>query len=439
MQVIIGFGQTGISCARYLQRQGIHFCWWDTRQTVPQIEALQQQFPQATIYTGDIDLMLLTQAERIIVSPGVDLALPAIQLAKAQGVDIIGDIELFLRENTVPIVAITGSNGKSTVTAWLTDMAQRAGIKAVMAGNIGVPVLDLLGSDTELYILELSSFQLESTYSLSAQAACILNLSPDHLDRHGDMATYTAMKQRIYHEAEYAVYNRADSATFPQLVAHSYSFALTKPANSTEFGIYEGYLCRGDAPLMKISDMFLQGAQAQQNALACLAMGTILNLPLQAMITSLQQFQGLPHRCQLFYTANGIQWLNDSKATNIGAAIAAIEDVAKRCQGQLILLAGGQGKGADFCELQPVVAKHVNAVIIFGQDADLLNAALQTVTSTHRVEDLAQAVAVAKQLAQAGDMVLLSPACASLDMFKDYQDRGNQFMQLAKIEVWKEV
>jgi UDP-N-acetylmuramoylalanine--D-glutamate ligase len=361
------------------------------------------------------------------VSPGLSLKTPEIAAAIAAGKEVIGDIELFAQVVKKPVIGITGSNGKSTVTALLGAMAKQAGIKAITAGNIGLPILDVAEQEVDLFILELSSFQLETTHSLQLAAAAILNISEDHMDRYDSFADYVKAKQRIYKQAKLAVFNRGDSNTFCEKGGVSFGY----DAATTGYGIvYEGgarYLSKGKQWLIAESELSLKGYHNVLNALAALALGEQAGLPLDAMLQALRTFQGLEHRCQLVRSSEGVAWYNDSKATNVGAAIAAIKSLA---QGKnVILIAGGDGKGADFSPLKAVVDELVKELILFGKDKALIKAVCQ---KSVEVDDLSAAIVRAKATAQAGDVVLLAPACASLDMFDNFQHRGDVFTQLVK-------
>ncbi len=418
--VIVGLGQTGISAAHYLARAGYTFAINDTRENPPGLEQIKAIYPQAELHLGGLNAELLANAQQIIVSPGVSIREPAIAAARAKGIEIIGDVECFLREITAPVIAITGTNGKSTVTSLVGDMAKQAGIHVQVGGNIGTPVLDLIAEPlADLYVLELSSFQLETTYSLQATAATILNISDDHMDRYDDLNDYTAAKQRIYHHAKQCVFNRNDALTRPDAEQNAVSFALDEPA-AGQFGIRAQQFYYGDYALMPVKDMRLQGQQNQMNALAALALAQAAKIPLEACLGEIA----------------GVQYYNDSKGTNVGATIAAVDGLAATISGKIILLAGGQGKGADFSPLRNSLEQHVRHCLLFGEDARTIEKQLDGATSFTQVLDLNAAVEQAKMLAQSGDLVLLSPACASFDMFRNYAHRGDVFAELvAKIGI----
>ncbi|MBX9706224.1 MAG: UDP-N-acetylmuramoyl-L-alanine--D-glutamate ligase [Gammaproteobacteria bacterium] len=426
---IIGLGKTGLSCARYLAQHGDELTICDTREQPPGLVELDNSGLNVQRHFGALDSALLSQADRIVISPGLSIHHPALALAREKNIPILGDVELFAQKITAPVVAITGSNGKSTVTTLVGMMAQAAGINAVTAGNIGVPVCDLLDQpEAALYVLELSSFQLATTYSLQPAAATVLNVTPDHLDWHGDFQDYQQAKLRVYHKAKQCIYNRDDAYTLPPHDA-SYSFGVSVPQDDSEFGLREGYLMQGEKQLFAIAELKLVGLHNQLNALAALALGTAIDLPLAAMQQVLRSFAGLAHRCQWVADHQGVQWYNDSKATNIASTISSLTSVAPLIQGKIVLIGGGDAKGADLRELQPIVRQTVRSVIVYGKDAPGFQTALADCTEVIRVTNLQQAVATAAEAAQSGDAVLLAPACASTDMFTDYQQRGMLFKE----------
>ena len=429
-RIIVGLGSSGLSVARYLAGQGLSFAVADTRENPPGLEKLKRFAPMADLYLGELDEALLCAADELIVSPGVALAVPALQAAAKAGVSIVGDIELFARVAKAPIVAITGSNAKSTVTTLVGEMA--AGVKVAVGGNLGTPALDLLDEQPELYVLELSSFQLETTANLNAMVATVLNISEDHMDRYASLATYHLAKHRIFRGAQQVVVNRDDALSRP-LVADDLprlTFGLSRP-DFKGFGLIEqdgeSWLAYEFKALMPTRELKMRGAHNQSNALAALALGQAAGLPMDAMLDTLRRFTGLPHRCQWVGSHNDVAYFDDSKATNVGAALAAINGFAADMDGKLVLIAGGDGKGADFAPLQVPVSAHCRAVVLLGRDADRLSAALGDAVVQRRVTSIEDAVTVASELAQAGDLVLLSPACASLDMFRNFEERGRLF------------
>lgn len=431
-RIIVGLGVTGLSVARYLAGRDVPFAVCDTREHPPGLDQLKRFAPMADLYLGELDARLLSSADELIVNPGIALSTPAIQVALQAGVRVVGDIELFAREADAPVVAITGSNAKSTVTTLLGLMAEKAGKRVAVGGNIGTPALDLLDLKAELYILELSSFQLETTDALNAQVATVLNVSEDHMDRYADLAAYNQAKHRVFNGARQAVVNRDDVLTQPQTADSlpCWSFGLSQP-EARGFGLIEQggekHLAFESGALMPVSQLKTRGAHNQANALAALALGHAVGLPMAAMLDALREFTGLPHRCEWVGQHAGVDYYNDSKATNVGAALAAIEGFAADVQGKLVLIAGGDGKGADFTALAGPVSQHCRAVVLLGRDADRLEQVLDGLVPVQRVPSLDEAVVAAAALAQPGDVVLLSPACASLDMFRNFEERGRLF------------
>jgi UDP-N-acetylmuramoylalanine--D-glutamate ligase len=442
-RVVIGLGKTGLACARYLYRNNIPFVMNDSREAPPGLADFQREFPGLQIVLGKFDEQLLAQAEELIVSPGVSLAEPAIAKQIARGVLVSGDVDLFAEQIKAPVIAITGSNGKSTVTSLVGKMVECAGLKVKVGGNIGVPVLDFLNFEQEpdLYVLELSSFQLETTRSLHPAAAVLLNICPDHLDRYASMQDYIAAKRRIYKHCKVRVVNRDDLESYHCATKDDcISFGFDAPAPG-HFGLVmnegENYLAQGRERLLPVHELKIKGEHHTANALAALALGHAVHLPMPAMLRALREFQGLPHRCQWFLNHRGIDWYNDSKATNIGAALAAILGLGKTNQGKLILIAGGIAKEDDFSSLCAPLSDYARTVILLGQDkgpiAQALSAGgLANTVQLLAVENLQEAVALADKCAQEKDIVLLSPFCASFDMFDNFEQRGNRFMQIAQ-------
>ncbi len=422
--VIIGLGKTGLSCVTYFRQRGITPLVMDTRENPPGKESLPAD---CRLITGPLDAEILCSASLIVASPGIALATPALQAAQVAGVEIVGDIELFAREAKAPVVAITGSNGKSTVTTLVGLMAEQAGFKVGIGGNIGTPAQDLLLHRADLYVLELSSFQLETTSSLQPAAAVILNLSEDHLDRYDGMAGYLAAKQRIFANAKHIVVNRDDAATLPPQHAYWQSFGL----NSESYGRVQQddglWLSVDGKPVLSVAELNIVGAHNQMNALAAMALADAVGIPQVAQLTVLRSFTGLAHRCQFVRDVNGFRRINDSKATNVGSTLAAVAGVGESVQGRLWLLAGGQGKGQDFSPLQPVLANQIYRMVCFGQDAGIL---MELADNTQRVADLDEAVRCVAAEVQPGDWVLLAPACASLDQFRNFEQRGQRFADL---------
>ncbi|SEA81063.1 UDP-N-acetylmuramoyl-L-alanine--D-glutamate ligase [Alkalimonas amylolytica] len=431
---VVGLGLSGQATVRFLLQHGIRPVLMDSRRKVSGMDSLPLDKTDG-LYLGELDANRLAQMDVLVVSPGLDLRHPAIRFAVAQGVEVMGDIELFARCNSKPVIAITGSNGKSTVTRMVEAILQHSGIKAVAAGNIGLPALDAIQSaDTEVFVLELSSFQLDTTKSLQSLASTILNISADHLDRYPSMQAYCQSKQGVYQGSRIAFYNRADSHTLPQgKVSEQHSLGLDAPEDVDGYGIAEragnDYLVLAGSELMPVSQLSLLGRHNHYNALTAAALSLAAGADFASIRHVLSQFQGLEHRCQLVHQHNEIRWVNDSKATNIGATLAALDGLRPVIAGQLILLAGGDGKGQDMTELSQSLQQQVDQLITFGQDGPAI-AALKA--GSHQVKDLTEAVSKAATLAQPGDLVLLSPACASLDMFSNYQQRGERFAKAAK-------
>jgi UDP-N-acetylmuramoylalanine--D-glutamate ligase len=433
LYLVLGLGKTGHSIAAYLRRQNKAFVVFDTREEPAGLSAFRAEFPGVAIYLGELPASLCSKITEVISSPGVPLDAPCLAALMASGLPVVGDIEYFAREVKAPVIAITGTNGKSTVTSLVGEMAKAAGLSVVVAGNIGEPVLDYLddGQHYDLFVLELSSFQLDLTSSLSPIAATILNISPDHLDRHSNYEAYIQAKHRIYRQAKRLVYNRDDALTQPQLKdGQQTSFALDKPA-SNDWGLLrkEGvyYLAHGDECLLSVDALRIKGQHNWQNALAACALADAVGIAKSSMLQVLQDFPGLAHRSQWVRTLDGVEWINDSKGTNIGATISALSGLGSAIQGKVILIAGGQGKGADFNALRASVADFVRVVVLMGEDADKIAKALQGYTQVLRASSLDAAIQLARGAAQAGDVVLLSPACASFDMFRDFNHRGEAF------------
>lgn len=436
-RIVVGLGKSGMSLVRFLARQGVPFAVADTRENPPELATLRLQFPQVEVRCGELDVEFLCRAQELYVSPGLALATPALQEAAKRGVKLSGDIELFARHAKAPIVAITGSNAKSTVTTLVGDMARAAGKRVAVGGNLGTPALDLLADDIELYVMELSSFQLETTERLNAEVATVLNVSEDHMDRYADMQAYHLAKHRIFRGSRQVVVNRGDALSRP-LVADQlpcWSFGLNKP-DFKAFGLIEEdgekYLAYQFEKLVPVRELKVRGAHNQANALAALALGHAVGLPFEPMLAALREFTGLAHRCQWVRELRGVAYYDDSKATNVGAALAAIEGLGADIDGKLVLIAGGDGKGADFSGLTAPVARYCRAVVLLGRDAELIAAALGDAVPLVRVKTLDEAVQRCAELAREGDAVLLSPACASLDMFKNFEERGRLFAQAAE-------
>lgn len=441
LYVVIGLGITGLSCVRFLSRRKLPFVVMDSRDTPPNLQAFREQYPDITVYTGkDWPQRVLNEAKCLVVSPGVSIATPSIQEAKAQGVEILGDIELFARFNQVPVIAITGANGKSTVTTLVGEMAKAAAKKVAVVGNIGTPVLDVLANEQEndLIVMELSSFQLETTSSLRPIAATVLNITPDHLDRYDSFADYASAKHRIYQDAQHAIINRQDPLSDSEMITadcQRHYFTLAEPKTG-EWGLRwqdnECWLAHGETLLLATKEMKIFGQHNYANALSALALGTAASLPMDKMLQTLRSFSGLAHRCQSVADLNQVKWINDSKGTNIGACQAALEGIGKQLNGKIVLLLGGDGKGADFTDLAPMIMQFCRKIIVMGKDTPLIKQALAQKVDTCVANDMFDAVQIAYQTAKAGDVVLLSPACSSLDQYRDFAHRGETFVEAVK-------
>jgi len=433
--LVVGLGETGLSVARYLARQGVPVAIVDSREQPPGLARLRAELPaDVALFLGGFHPDAFARAEQIVISPGVSMHEPEITAALARQVPVVGDIELFAQIAQAPVLAVTGSNGKSTVVTLLSAMARCAGVDVRTGGNIGTPALDLLAAtEPDLYVLELSSFQLETTRSLHPQAAVVLNLSEDHLDRYRDLQDYAVAKQAIYAQAGLQVINRDDPvaaaladtqrpvASYGESVPAGHDYGLAQQAGET-------WLSRGEVAIMPASAVRMAGRHNLTNALAALALGEAAGLPLAAMVETLEEFQGLPHRMQYLAERDGVRWFNDSKGTNVGATLAAIDGVG----GKVVLIAGGDGKGADFGPLAGAMQNKGRAAVLIGKDARLLDKVLRDVVPVRHADDMLQAVQQAAGLAQPGDCVLLSPACASTDMYRNFEMRGAAFMQAVR-------
>lgn len=424
--LIIGLGETGMSVARFLNRMAIRFAIVDSREKPPRLDELLNDMPDVPVFTGAFNESAISVATHLIVSPGVSLNENIIAKAIDKGAQAISDIDLFACSTEQPVVAITGSNGKSTVTTMVGDMARCAGLNVAVGGNLGVPVLDLLAEDVQLYVVELSSFQLERTSKLQPVAATVLNISPDHLDRHQSVSEYSAAKETIFNGNGVMVLNADDPFVdaMEKPDREVVKFSLHK---SVDFWLQNNaqgkWLMHGERKLMPLSDLPLEGLHNAANALSALALGHVIGLSEKAMVQALTQFKGLKHRMQKVADINGVTWINDSKATNIGACIAALQGYDKK----VILIAGGDAKGADMQELKAVVEEKVKSIILIGKDAPLIDKALAGCVPVCFANSMLSAVQTAAELAAPGDHVLLSPACASIDQYKNYQERGEKF------------
>lgn len=426
--LVLGLGITGLAVVRHLVRLGYKPVVLDTRANPLNLDVLQTEYPEVPYVLGEFVLPPIDTIHSITISPGLPLDLPILETARAAGIPIYGELDWFVQAvGNAPVVGITGSNGKSTVTTLVGLMAEASGLKVGVGGNLGTAVLDLLAPDVQVYVIELSSFQLEALAAIPLRAAAFLNLSPDHLDRHGTLEAYIAAKAKIFEEAQACIYNAADLNTMPAHHPVAYSFSTT---DTSDYGIAiesgEPWFYTPQGLLCPVKVCGLMGLHNAENILAAIALGERLALLPEAMVQVLSTFTGLPHRCQQVTIHQGVRWINDSKGTNVGACVAALQGIGPQTQGKIILIAGGQAKGADLSPLTPVLAKYVCLLITFGQDAEQLEAVAGTV-DYQRVPTLEAAVAAAYKQAQSGDVVLLSPACASLDQFKNFEQRGELF------------
>ncbi|WP_415893576.1 UDP-N-acetylmuramoyl-L-alanine--D-glutamate ligase [Neptuniibacter sp. PT8_73] len=435
LKVVIGLGQTGLACARYLASKGERFIVVDSRENPPGMDELSTELPDVKLICGPFDAELLSSASELILSPGVAQSDPAIQTAVKAGAKLSGDIDLFCNEINAPIVAITGSNAKSTVTTLVGEMAAAAGLNVGVCGNIGTPVLEMLNEpEKDLYVIELSSFQLETTNDLRAAVATVLNISPDHLDRYDSMQGYYQAKHRIFRGAKKVVVNRDDALTMPLMPSgvDQLAYHLGKP-DLKVFGLIEEkgetWLAVGLDKLIPVSELKIRGSHNMANALSALALGQSVGLPMDAMLTALKNFAGLKHRCQWVAEKAGIEYYNDSKGTNVGATVAALNGLGKTLSTdqRIVLIAGGVGKGAEFSELAEPMKQFARALIYIGEDGPRLADSCEDVIK-ESADDMQAAVAKAQAQAKEGDIVLLSPACASFDMFSGFPARGDAFI-----------
>jgi UDP-N-acetylmuramoylalanine--D-glutamate ligase len=434
--LVVGLGKTGLSCVRYLCEQGRDVAVADNRMNPPGLDELKSSWPEVAVHLGGFDAALFSGFNELIVSPGLDIREPAIQAAAERGARISGDIDLFSLAARAPIVGITGSNGKTTVTSLFAEMAEAAGKKVAVGGNIGTPALDLLSDDVELYVLELSSFQLETTEELGAEAATVLNVSDDHMDRYSSKMAYYQAKQRIFNGARNAIVNLDDPLSTPMardtLRFLCFGWHRVNPETfSTRQDEGGTWITFGFDNLIRAESLQLMGTHNVSNVMAALALGHAIGLPMEPMLKVARSFRGLPHRCEYVRTLGNVDYINDSKGTNVGATVAAIKSLAPT-QGKIVLIAGGDGKGADFSLLARPVREHCRGVILIGRDAGRIGAVVDDLCEVYRAVSLEDAVRQASGLARPGDRVLLSPACASFDMFRDYQHRGSYFVELVE-------
>ena len=430
--LVVGLGSTGLSVARFLKNIGLQFAIVDSRNKPPEIDRMVEEMPDVAVFTGGFDQAAFEVATHLLVSPGVSLDELSIQKSMQAGCQVVSDIDLFACATDKPIVAITGSNGKSTVTTLLGEMAKHAGIDAAIGGNLGVPALDLLQQSASITVLELSSFQLERTSVLEPVAATVLNVSDDHLDRHQSLERYAAEKQRIFNGQGVMVLNRDDPRVMVMREAGRTvrTFSVQQQADYY-WDQQQNMLMAGDEAVMPATELALQGLHNIANALAAIALADAAGFKREPMRQALRRFQGLPHRMQTVAEVNGVQWINDSKATNVGACVAALNGFDRN----VVLIAGGDAKGADLSALTPAVAEHCKAVIVMGKDGALIADSVTDDMPRYTAEHMNEAVEMAHKVAKKGDVVLLSPACASLDQYKNYRQRGDKFTRAVKQQV----
>jgi UDP-N-acetylmuramoylalanine--D-glutamate ligase len=452
-RLIIGMGQTGLSCARFLMEKGLSFDVCDTRELLPNQADIESEFPQCQIFKGELDAEILLGYQELIVSPGIAIAEPAIVSALKQGSRVRGDIDIFAEYVTKPVIGITGSNGKSTVTTLVGEILVAGGHKPAVCGNIGIPVLEVLLNDDhyDCYVVELSSFQLETTHHLAAEVACVLNLSEDHMDRYNSMMAYHQAKHRIFQGCRNIVVNREDALTQPLVstsmpkksfglkmaenpvaAKNQYAIALQKDT-SNEVNLGE-FLMFEQQPIFPVAQLKIKGRHNQLNALAAIAL--VESLPANFAVSHdqlhqvLLDFTGLPHRCSWVAKYDNVEYFNDSKGTNVGSTLAAIEGLASHDSKNIILIAGGIGKDQDFDPLAYACQLSVKQAVLFGRDATLIASSLVSTCELNIVDTLEQALTQARAVSRPGDVILFSPACASFDQFVNYVKRGEVFEQL---------
>ena len=437
--LVLGLGETGLSALHWLERQGAILSAADSRENPPNLESLIRRMPQVSIHTGAFKPEVFLSADLIVISPGVALSEPAVQAAIEAGITVIGDVELFAqyRSPAAKVIAITGANGKTTVTTLVGEMCKAAGLRTIVAGNIGLPVLEALMMEApDVYVLELSSFQLETTSSLVVDAATMLNLSEDHMDRYASLQDYAVAKAHIFYHAKLQVLNRDDA--WSMLMARPKLAQVTFGFDEKEYGLKQTedgtWLVDFDKELINVNDLKIAGLHNAANALAAVALCRGIGVDYAPIIQTLYNFKGLPHRVEWVASIDDVDYYDDSKGTNVGATCAALTGLYKNALPQkIVLIAGGDGKGQDFAPLAPAVEANSRAVVLFGRDAGLIEAVLlPTNIPLYQAADLPEAVNIAKKVALAGDAVLLSPACASFDMFKNYVHRAEVFVAAVK-------
>ena len=436
--LVLGLGDTGLSVVRALARRGARLRAADTRPAPPALGEVRAHHPDVEVALGPFGEPLLAGMDAVVASPGLALREPVLRAAAARGLEVVGDVEVFGREvagRSARVIGITGTNGKSTVTALAGAMGAAAGLRTVVCGNIGLPVLDALdspeGRAAELFVVELSSYQLETTSSLALDAAAMLNLTQDHLDRYDSMDAYAAAKARIFLHAKARVLNRDDAWSLGMANGDTRTFGLGVPANDREWGfdVAQRTLLHGREPIVALDEVAIKGLHNASNALAAHALLTATGAPAEPLARALREFKGLRHRVELVAQAGEVRFFDDSKGTNVGATVAALEGFRE----PVVLIAGGDGKGQDFSPLASAVRARARAVVLIGRDAEQIGRALaDTGVPTKRAATMEEAVRQSLALARPGDAVLLSPACASFDMFRNYGHRGDVFAAAAR-------
>lgn len=427
--MIAGLGKTGYACANFLAQKNIYADIVDSRGTPPYLTELQKNLPDLRLSLGSFPKNLPDDVELLIVSPGVSYKEPFIRNAITEGKRVVSDIELFSYYAEAPVVAITGSNGKSTVTTLIGEIIRAAELKVQVGGNLGTPAVELLlGPRPDFYVLEVSSFQLDLTHYFPVSAAVVMNVTQDHMDRYDSIDEYASSKQKIYRDTKVAIVNKDDPIVLSMDTGEAEIFYFSKnEPEEGEWGLRmlqgERWLCFGRQAMLSATELRISGLHNQINLLAAFALTYAINIPEKAMLEAGRKFQGLPHRCQLINESEGIKWFNDSKATNVGAAIAAINGMYE----PIVLIAGGDGKGADFSSLVSAAQNKVRVAILLGRDARKIEEVLRGVIEIVRVNTMKEAVQAASNIAKYGDCVLLAPACASLDMYNSYEERGDDF------------
>lgn len=440
--IIVGLGKTGLSVAKYMVANGLDFKILDTRSQPPMLNYFRTHFPDVEVETGKLDLSSLLGAKELIISPGLSLKTPEIQSAKSYGIPIRGDVDIFSQVVDAPIIGVTGSNGKSTVVAMLREILKKAGKRFGLGGNLdgaeAKPALDLLqGEAKELYVLELSSFQLETTTSLQAEVAVILNLSEDHMDRYESIDEYHKAKLRIFNGCRQLVINRDDVYSYPteDFGVPVRDFGFDRPGRNG-LGLFEEdgeqFLCYQLEKIIAVNELKVFGQHNISNVLAAIALALAVDIDIDKIRSGIKEFSGLPHRCQWVCDISGVSFYNDSKGTNVGATMAAIEGLGQRNKGHVVLIAGGVAKGADFSLLVPTLKRWVKELVLIGKDAEDIASNFYQDISINFAKDMGDAVSIAKNKASPGDAVLLSPACASFDMFRDFQHRGQKFTEVVE-------